>query len=237
MSDLSTDELFTGGIANEVTAAKLNNAFASLALLPGAVFDRAVITPVGGDYCLFYDVSGVVLGKATWSTIVTAVVPANPAADAAGARTMDGTALSAAPYTAISAAVTGIRKSAGAATTDVAAKPPDYALAPTAGTLVGAASPDTCSLDCSLNNHFTVNLGADGVTITFQNNIPDGDTVSVLTKQDSVGSRAILFAATQSIKWIGGSQPTPSTAANSYDLWMFRRFGSLLIAEGKLNAA
>jgi hypothetical protein len=73
----------------------------------------------------------------------------------------------------------------------------------------------TTTLDASGSNAFTATLATNITTFTI-NNAVEGQTLSVLFKQDGTGSRTIAWPA--SFRWPAGSAPVLSTAAGSRDL-------------------
>ncbi len=210
MADLSTGYTFADG-SGALTAARINTAIGGATILPAFITGKSAITIDVADYLVFYDTSGTVLGKTTLTNFITAIQGTTSGKVAAGNDSR------------FSANVAGIRKSTVGGSTDVAAKPPDYALAPTAGTLSAGA----VTLDCSLNSRFTVAVTANAViTLT---NIPDGGEVIVRTTQS--GGFTCAFTTTQTKKWPAGAAGVISAGAAAIDEWRFTRWGNDLDVE------
>jgi hypothetical protein len=77
-----------------------------------------------------------------------------------------------------------------------------------------------------------------GISITL-NNIQDGDTIEVKTTQDGTTfNKAIVFTTTGlTLKWVGTAQPTKSAGASAIDIWRFKRYGTMVLADAILNFA
>jgi hypothetical protein len=208
MADLQSGEVFIAG--QVLTHTQLNNAINAAVIQAAFLTGKTAITPVGGDYVLFYDVSGTVLGKCTMTALITALIG------------LTGTTAAAGNDSRFSSSVTGIRKGAGNGSTDTAAVPKDYVLAPTHASL----SAGVATLNCALNNVFYIALDANG-TITLSG-IADGDEIEIRVAQDATGSRTLTWSTLQTITYEGGVAPTPTAAANGVDYWKFRRFGNEL---------
>ena len=76
------------------------------------------------------------------------------------------------------------------------------------------------SVNTSLSNIFDITLGANNLTITFENPPANNilKTVTILLKQDSTGSRFVTFANS---KYTDGTLPVLSTGADSIDVLTF----------------
>ena len=209
MSDLLAGENFLPG--EDVDAPRLMNAFNSAAIQSAFLTGKTIITPAGADSILFYDLSGTVLGKCTLTELITALLGSTSSTAAAGNDTR------------FPATVTGLRKSAGAGSTDVAAKGPDLAFTPSTATLSAGVQ----TLDCSLYSLFTISISANAV-LTLAN-IPDGGTVTVRTTQ--VGGFTLSFTTAQTKKWPAGTPGVISAGAGAIDEWTFTRWGTDLDAQ------
>lgn len=206
MNEFATSEVFADG--ESVSAAILNNAFATLATQVGFVTAKSQIAPAGGDFVVFYDISGAVLGKCTLTQLITALLGTSATTATAGNDTR------------LPASVTGIRKSAGAGSTDTAAALSDFVHAPNALTLVTGAATG----DCTLYDHFTCTLIANA-TITLTS-IPDGGCVYLQTTQDGTGSRTLAFVTAGLTQTKLGGTAAPTAAAGSVDIFKLERFGT-----------
>lgn len=60
-------------------------------------------------------------------------------------------------------------------------------------------------------------------------NVPTRGPVSIETEQDATGGRTFTFTTT--IKWKGGSQPTPSTTAGKKAIWVFENDGTDILGD------
>jgi len=237
MADIRAGETFDDTTTGKrLDATRLNNHVNGAVILPESISARTEVTPVTGDYVTFWDASASpsVIAKATFGNIATAV-----GVKAVG--TMAGT-VAAGDDSRFPISLVGIRKGAGIGSLDVAAKPPDYALAPTAGTVATGGTPDTCSLDCTLNNRFQVTLpnAVDAITITLAGPMNNGDRVEVLTIQGSTGNATITFVSEGGLtplKWVGGVQPTKTAGAGAVDLWIFHRYSSWVLGKAVLAFA
>jgi len=96
----------------------------------------------------------------------------------------------------------------------------------TISALTGPATNTTLTLDTSAGTTFTVTFGAANISGLLFTNLPSSGstTITLILKQDGVGSRTITWSGTQvnasavTPKWAGGTAPTLSTAANSVDI-------------------
>lgn len=160
MSKLLKGTTFTTGVP--ATAADLNNLVDAASILPGAVTEQTTITPATGDLLLAYDVSGSALGKFSVQDVID-VFPTDAAAGNKSLRTLGTTATQAAAGndTRFPSSVTGIRKGAGAGSTDAAAAPKDFIFTP--NNLSGSST-----IDWDLADVFYDTLSANR-TYTFTN--------------------------------------------------------------------
>jgi len=85
-------------------------------------------------------------------------------------------------------------------------------------------SSNTASLDCSLDNFFTLTLVSGSNTFVNPSNILPGQTINLRVKQASVASGSISFAS--SVKQVSGSAYTPTATANGEDVVTFISFDS-----------
>lgn len=232
MADLSTLELFTDTVPdNAVNAARVNNAFATLRILPEFITSRGAVTPVGGDTIPFFDLSGTVIGKCTFQELFTAL--ADPAAGVAGPRTLGTSALKAAAGNddRFPADVTGIRKGVGAGKNDVAATESDLPRTPNAIGNSGTGATIPC---VSLLTHTITMTGNATLTIT---GLADGAIARVLATQDASGSRTITWVhAGLTFKYVGASAG-PSTTALYVDLFTLHRIGTVVYVSVQLHYA
>ena len=74
----------------------------------------------------------------------------------------------------------------------------------------------TASLDCSLDNFFTLALVSGSTTHVNPSNILPGQTINILVSQPSVGSGSISFAS--SVKQVSGSAYVPTAVTSSKDV-------------------
>lgn len=208
MADLVSGVVFSDG--ESLTAARLNAAFGNAAIQKEFVSGKSQITPVAGDYLIFYDTSGAVLGKCLISALITAMQGQTASTLAAGNDAR------------FAAAVTGLRLGAGAGA-DTAAKAKDLAFAPT----VFVPSAGAATLNCALNNLFTGTFVAN--TALTLSNISDGDRICVQITQDGTGSRLLSLVASQTILYEGNTPYVLSTGAGLTDFLFFRRVGNNLL--------
>jgi hypothetical protein len=82
----------------------------------------------------------------------------------------------------------------------------------------------TASLDCSLNNFYTLTLVSGSTTFVNPSNILPGQTINLRVKQASVASGSISFAS--SVKQVSGSAYTPTGTAGAEDIVTFISFDS-----------
>jgi hypothetical protein len=91
----------------------------------------------------------------------------------------------------------------------------------------GPATNTTLTLDASVTTTFIITFGIANISGLLFTNIPNGSTtLTLVIKQDTVGSRVITWSGTQingsatnaTPKWSNGTAPTLSTAANSVDI-------------------
>lgn len=209
MPDLTAGVTFVDG--GSVTGPSLNAAFGGAVIQKEFVTGKSTIIPVGADQICFYDASGAVLGKCTLTALITALIG------------LSGTTVAAGNDSRFPAPIAGIRLAAGAAGADTAAKPKDFASAPTAAGNSGTA----ITLDCATNNFFTVTLTGNA-TITLSN-ISDGDKIRVRVTQDATGSRTLAWTTTQTKEYVAGSAPVVTATANGVDLFYFERCGNKVL--------
>ena len=81
-----------------------------------------------------------------------------------------------------------------------------------------ATGDGTTTIDWRLGNKFTFTFGAQADTFTFTAPTNPCNLILVLI-QDATGSRTATFPNT--VKWVGGTAPTLTTAANSIDICSF----------------
>lgn len=225
MPDVSTDEVFDDvSPGNALNAARLNNALASIRILPAFITGKTGATPAGVDSIVFYDASGSALMKCTFAELMAAL--GNPvSASTPAPRTIDGTAGSAAPYSSLPASVIGIRYSTGAATTDVAAS---EARLPSDILDAGSSGAGTVTLNCAnyLKHKVTMTGNA---TFDLTNLVSNsGKVIRVRTVQDGTGSRTVAFSASGFTVIKVGGAAVASTAIGSIDLWRIQIWGSVL---------
>lgn len=208
MPDFQTSEVFGDG--EVFNAQRTNNAFATLAAQIAFITGRALITPVGGDSVLFFDLSGNVLGKCTFTQLAVALQGLTSSTLASGSDSR------------FPATITGIRKGAGVGSLDTAAALSDFVRAPAILTLVTGAATG----DCTLYDKFTCTLIANA-TITLTG-IPDGGCVYLQTTQDGTGSRTLAFVTAGLTQTKLGGAAAPTAAAGSVDIFKLERFGTQL---------
>lgn len=229
MADLSSPETWADSGANAaVNAARLTNHVNGATILPAFISGKSTVSPASGDTAIFFQASSGNLVKATLSSILGLVsLPAvDPVAGTAGSRTLGTGAQQAAPGndTRFPASVTGIRKGAGAGSTDAAAVAADLVFAPLSPVNGGGVA-----LSCAVYDKFTVNL-TNNTTITFSN-IANGATILVQTIQDATGGRTLAWATTQTLIWPSSTPIAVSAAANAKDLWEFKRLDGFIFAD------
>lgn len=129
MAKLSRGHTFTDG--STAVAADLNTLVDSAAILPGAITEQAGATPANADSFLIYSASASDLRKCTLADVVAAF-PNDAIAATKSLRSLGTTSTQAAAGndTRFPADVTGIRKSAGGGSSDIAAVPKDFAFPP-----------------------------------------------------------------------------------------------------------
>jgi hypothetical protein len=224
MADVTAGETFADtGAGAAVNATRLNNHVAGLVIIPAFFSGKSSATPLSGDYVLFLQNSSGQIRKATWSTALGLVaLPAvDPVAGTAGSRTLGTGAQQAAPGndTRFPASVTGVRKGAGAGSTDTAAGPADLAFPLFSASLTAGV----VSLNCALYDSFTVLLDANA-TVTLAT-VPDNGTILVMTQQDGTGGRTLSFTTTQTKLWPNSTPISVTATAGAVDLWFFKRLG------------
>ena len=96
------------------------------------------------------------------------------------------------------------------------------------GNLSAVSSATTITLDMATACHFTVTL-AHNTTFADPSNEVAGQSGSIIITQDGTGSRTAAFNS--AFKFVGGTAPTLSTAANAVD-----RIDYLVVAAGNIHA-
>lgn len=82
-------------------------------------------------------------------------------------------------------------------------------------TPVALSDAATIATDASLSNSFYVTLGGNR-TLANPTNLQSGQVLNWKIKQDGTGSRTLAYGS--KFKWVGGSAPSLSTAANARDI-------------------
>jgi len=83
-------------------------------------------------------------------------------------------------------------------------------------TPVALTSATTVTIDAETGNHFTILL-AHNVNFANPTNLRDGEIINILLKQAATGNKTITFGSM--FKFIGGTAPTMTPTANSYDIF------------------
>lgn len=84
--------------------------------------------------------------------------------------------------------------------------------------------------NCSLSNVFKLTLTSNLTSLTLSN-MADGQTINLQITQDATGSRTTSASLTNAngFRWPGGTQGVLSTAANSVDLLVLTKVGSVVL--------
>lgn len=94
------------------------------------------------------------------------------------------------------------------------------------GTYTSATVDASMSVDASAADVVDLTLATAAPVLTITN-LPAGDSVELVLRQDATGSRVPTFAhASLSFKWPGGAAPTLSTAASTIDRIAFENTGA-----------
>ena len=124
MSDISKGTTFTNGVS--ASATDLNNLVDAATIQPAAITGKGAVTPDVADSLLIYDNSGSSLAKCTLQNVIDALPTDNGPAKSLRTLGPTGNQAAAGNDARFPASVTGIRKSTGAGSTDVAATPTDF---------------------------------------------------------------------------------------------------------------
>lgn len=162
MSDIQAGTTLSDGVSYHGSDfnALVNNA----TILPAFITAKGAVIPSSSDSICIYDSSGSGLAKCTLGDLISNVIPQDNVAGIASLRTL-GTGpqqAAAGSDSRFPASVTGLRKSAGSASTDTAAAPKDLDFTPQS--LSGISN-----IDWDLGNLFYEGLLGTSKTYTFSN--------------------------------------------------------------------
>ena len=148
------------------------------------------------------------------------------------------TALSVAQGGTGATTLTGLVKGSGTSAFTAATAGTDYVSPSVATTFtkqqvggnVALTDASSISWDVSAAQVATVTLGGNR-TMSAPSNLVNGGFYALGVIQDSTGSRTLTWNSV--FKWTGGASPTLSTAASSYDFFVFRSDGTNLYEQGR----
>lgn len=216
MSDIASPETFTdSGAGATVNAARLMNHVNGALNLPGLISDKAIVTPVAGDYLLIYQSSTVALKRASAANVaglgpgISSIALSTPAEFSVSGSPLTGNGTITLSWASQSGnkVIASPADGTSGPLTARALVPRDYRLPPVSvtGTVV----------DWSLGDIFYTTLSS-SPTFTFSN-VTDG-TIILKVIQDATGGRALTLPA---IGWSGNAVPVSPKTANHYDIYTF----------------